>query len=251
MKIEFLHHYHARARGSLRDRLVAYLPRYARAAARLAPLMNLRDTRARARGAVGEARWDFAARRSLPRWRARLVSRHEHEARRSPRRRRTAKSCCSSTPSTRTSSRRTCAPRCACWRPRGYRVHVAAPADGGRPLCCGRTYLAAGMVDEARAEARAHARRRWRRTSRAACRSSGSSRRACSALRDEVPHAAAGRRQRRARGARRSCSRNSSCASAGPGACSCRCASRLRTRAGARPLPPEGVRRDAERRSRR
>jgi Fe-S oxidoreductase len=36
----------------------------------------------------------------------------------------------------------------------GYRVHVARAADGGRPLCCGRTFLAAGMVNEARAEAR-------------------------------------------------------------------------------------------------
>jgi Fe-S oxidoreductase len=36
----------------------------------------------------------------------------------------------------------------------GCRVTVAAPADDGRPLCCGRTYLATGMVDEARAEAR-------------------------------------------------------------------------------------------------
>jgi Fe-S oxidoreductase len=38
----------------------------------------------------------------------------------------------------------------------GYRVVAAVPraADGQRPLCCGRTYLAAGMVDEARAEAR-------------------------------------------------------------------------------------------------
>ncbi|MFC7551653.1 hypothetical protein ACFQU7_04035 [Pseudoroseomonas wenyumeiae] len=35
----------------------------------------------------------------------------------------------------------------------GFRVTPAAAADG-RPLCCGRTYLAAGMVDEARAEAR-------------------------------------------------------------------------------------------------
>jgi FAD/FMN-containing dehydrogenase/Fe-S oxidoreductase len=35
----------------------------------------------------------------------------------------------------------------------GHRVTVARAADG-RPLCCGRTYLAAGMVDEARAEAR-------------------------------------------------------------------------------------------------
>jgi Fe-S oxidoreductase len=34
----------------------------------------------------------------------------------------------------------------------GYSVQVASA--GGRPLCCGRTYLAAGMVEEARAEAR-------------------------------------------------------------------------------------------------
>jgi Fe-S oxidoreductase len=35
----------------------------------------------------------------------------------------------------------------------GHRVLVAHAPDE-RPLCCGRTYLAAGMVDEARAEAR-------------------------------------------------------------------------------------------------
>jgi Fe-S oxidoreductase len=36
----------------------------------------------------------------------------------------------------------------------GYRVHVAAPADGSsRPLCCGRTFLAVGLVEEARREA--------------------------------------------------------------------------------------------------
>ncbi|MCL2427653.1 MAG: FAD-binding protein [Alphaproteobacteria bacterium] len=34
----------------------------------------------------------------------------------------------------------------------GYRVLMPTPR--GRPLCCGRTYLAAGMVDRARAEAR-------------------------------------------------------------------------------------------------
>ncbi|MEM9683805.1 MAG: heterodisulfide reductase-related iron-sulfur binding cluster, partial [Pseudomonadota bacterium] len=36
----------------------------------------------------------------------------------------------------------------------GYHVHTATPADGGRPLCCGRTFLASGMVDEAKREAR-------------------------------------------------------------------------------------------------
>jgi Fe-S oxidoreductase len=35
----------------------------------------------------------------------------------------------------------------------GYAVHVASPPSGERPLCCGRTYLATGMIDEARAEA--------------------------------------------------------------------------------------------------
>jgi Fe-S oxidoreductase len=36
----------------------------------------------------------------------------------------------------------------------GYQVHVARPADGSsRPLCCGRTLLSVGKVDEARKEA--------------------------------------------------------------------------------------------------
>lgn len=34
----------------------------------------------------------------------------------------------------------------------GYRVHFATPADGGRPLCCGRTFLSVGKVAEARRE---------------------------------------------------------------------------------------------------
>src|SRR5690606_19742317 len=36
----------------------------------------------------------------------------------------------------------------------GYHVHVLEPADGGRPICCGRTFLSAGLVEEARAEAK-------------------------------------------------------------------------------------------------
>jgi Fe-S oxidoreductase len=36
----------------------------------------------------------------------------------------------------------------------GYTVHLARPADGGRPLCCGRTFLSAGLVEEARTEQR-------------------------------------------------------------------------------------------------
>src|SRR5262249_44734051 len=36
----------------------------------------------------------------------------------------------------------------------GYRPVHLRPRDAGRPLCCGRTFLAAGLVDRARAEAR-------------------------------------------------------------------------------------------------
>jgi Fe-S oxidoreductase len=39
-------------------------------------------------------------------------------------------------------------------RAAGYRVHVPEAQDGSRPLCCGRTFLATGLVDEAKAEAR-------------------------------------------------------------------------------------------------
>jgi Fe-S oxidoreductase len=39
----------------------------------------------------------------------------------------------------------------------GYRVHLAQPAEdqdgNARPLCCGRTFLASGLVEQARAEA--------------------------------------------------------------------------------------------------
>ena len=34
----------------------------------------------------------------------------------------------------------------------GYRVHMPKPVDLGRPLCCGRTFLSAGLVDQARVE---------------------------------------------------------------------------------------------------
>ena len=36
----------------------------------------------------------------------------------------------------------------------GFCVLPAKPLDEGRPLCCGRTFLSAGLVDEARNEAR-------------------------------------------------------------------------------------------------
>ena len=70
----------------------------------------------------------------------------------------------------------------------GYRVHVAAAARSAtRPLCCGRTFLSVGQVDEARARGRAHA-----GGARALCRARRAgrsvwSRAACLTFRDEMP----------------------------------------------------------------
>jgi FAD/FMN-containing dehydrogenase/Fe-S oxidoreductase len=68
MKIEFLAHYKARHGRTLRDRVFARLPDYAAAASRFAWLMNLRD-RVPGLPWLSEQVLELAARRPLPRWR--------------------------------------------------------------------------------------------------------------------------------------------------------------------------------------
>src|SRR5262249_8988365 len=67
MKIEVLAVANRRRGLSLQDRLVAYLPRYAPYASRLAPLMNARDV-VPGLAALTERLSGFSARRTLPRW---------------------------------------------------------------------------------------------------------------------------------------------------------------------------------------
>ncbi|MBC7779997.1 MAG: FAD-binding oxidoreductase, partial [Proteobacteria bacterium] len=65
MKVEFLHHYRKKHGLALRDKLVAYLPRYAPWAARLSWLMNLRDALPGV-AALSERVTGFSAKRALP-----------------------------------------------------------------------------------------------------------------------------------------------------------------------------------------
>ena len=148
MKIEVLAA-RAKERGySLRDRLVANLPRYAPWGAKFAPLLNLRNR-------VGALRWlsekvaGFSARRDLPVWRRDrfdmpganfgphggpevVLWADSFNAAFEPDILRDALNVLTAA---------------------GYRVHLAAPVDGStRPLCCGRTYLAVGNVEAAKAE---------------------------------------------------------------------------------------------------
>jgi FAD/FMN-containing dehydrogenase/Fe-S oxidoreductase len=152
MKVEFLHHYHAKHGLPLKERLIAYLPRYAPWAARLSPLMNLRD-KIPLLARLSERIAGFSARRSLPVWRKPWAQGGER-----------AKVAdvlgdgrdviLFGDTFNRYFERENLEAADKVLAAGGYRIHKVEPADGGRPLCCGRTFLSAGLVDEARAEAR-------------------------------------------------------------------------------------------------
>jgi len=145
MKIEHLHHYNKKHGLTLKDKLIANLPRYAPIASTFAWAMNLRDTLP-GMAKLSEKITGFSARRTLPRWAAKPFMKK------------------GTTPM---------AGDVVLWadtfnnyfepenlaaakqvlEAAGYKVTMSVP-QGERPLCCGRTYLATGQVDEARAEAR-------------------------------------------------------------------------------------------------
>ncbi len=84
MKIEFLHQHHAQSPRSLKDKLIAQLPNYARTAAAFAPLMNLRN-KIPFIATLMERTLGFSAKRSLPVWQPdhffkRLSSKNAHIA---------------------------------------------------------------------------------------------------------------------------------------------------------------------------
>ena len=141
MKIEFLAQYRGRHRLTLRDRAIAWLPRYALWAARVAPLANLSQQ-------VLAPLLGFARQRRLPAWSSRFFVDRVWPKRGSrevvllvdtfnryfePENARAA---------------------IRVLEAAGFRVHVAQPEFGERPLCCGRTFLSVGLVEEARREAR-------------------------------------------------------------------------------------------------
>jgi len=154
MKLEATAQRKARRGYTLRDRLIASLPELARFAGRLPALANLRN-RSPLLARLGERWLGLSARRALPAWR------HDSFARVAP-----------------TLGLATADGVCAAARgvvlfvdtfngafetenavaavrvlqAAGYAVHV--PASSSEALCCGRTYLAAGMPERAKAKAR-------------------------------------------------------------------------------------------------
>ena len=218
MKVEFLHHYRQRHALPMRERLVAYLPRYAPWAARLSWLMNLRD-RVPGLAALSESLLGFSAKRTLPQWRrdtfdsekyslpfkgslqhplegwrvgVGMGSNHRHpsvphEGEGESSREAVgadARDLNSLSPGELGESMRSgrggrvrvrggptaevvllvdtfnnyfepenARAALAVLQAAGCTVRLPRAADGARPLCCGRTFLSCGLVDEARHEA--------------------------------------------------------------------------------------------------
>ncbi|MGI9504014.1 MAG: FAD-binding and (Fe-S)-binding domain-containing protein, partial [Geminicoccaceae bacterium] len=148
MKIEALHQWRGRHGLDLKGRLIASLPRYASYASRARWLLHARD-QVPGLAALSERILGFSAKRSLPRWHAEPFLPAANGATEGdgkdvmlfadtfttwfePENARAAKRVLEAA---------------------GYHVHHPVTA-GGRVPCCGRTFLAAGMVEEARAEAK-------------------------------------------------------------------------------------------------
>jgi FAD/FMN-containing dehydrogenase/Fe-S oxidoreductase len=126
------------------DRAVAYLPRYA---SKLSRWRALPAALAHAPGAWRE-RVGLAPRRSLPRWQGDWLRTHSDGVASSTR----PVMLFVDTFSNHFDHARAAAAQRVLERA-GYAVRFNT-VTGERPLCCGRTFLAAGLVDEARAEAR-------------------------------------------------------------------------------------------------
>jgi FAD/FMN-containing dehydrogenase/Fe-S oxidoreductase len=147
MKIEVLAARAEKHGLSLRDRLVGYLPRYAGLASRFAPIANLRNSSSLLRS-LFEKIAGISAKRALPAFRRDVFAPDAetfgpadgHEV------------VLFADTFNRAYERENLDDALRVLVEGGYRVHLPRPADRGRPLCCGRTFLSAGLVEQAREE---------------------------------------------------------------------------------------------------
>jgi Fe-S oxidoreductase len=148
MKIEVMAARAARNGLSLRDRLIAYLPHYAPLASRAGPLLNLRN-RVPVLASVTERVAGFSARRKLPKWRRDFFARDGTVGSENGR-----EVVLFADTFNRYFEPDNLNAALAVLAGAGYRVHLPKAQNGSaRPLCCGRTFLTAGLVDQARIEA--------------------------------------------------------------------------------------------------
>jgi len=151
MKVEYLWHRQRRHGLRLQERLVAYLPRMAPFLKPFRWLLSLRE-RFPFLARLGERVTGLSARRRLPSWSGKPFLGPPERSRENPGGQEVVLLVDTFTtwfePETARAALRVL-------ERAGYRVHLPRAAGGHRPLCCGRTFLSAGLVEQAREEARA------------------------------------------------------------------------------------------------
>jgi FAD/FMN-containing dehydrogenase/Fe-S oxidoreductase len=150
MKIEARAAWAKRHGTTLREKLIAYMPRYAGVASRVGGLLSMLE-HTPVLGAATKRALGLATERSLPRFKTSFLGRQTEQK-----------------PLVSNSGRevllfvdtfnnyidtQNALAAQQVLQAAGYTVHLNQ-RPGERPLCCGRTFLSAGMVDEAKAEAR-------------------------------------------------------------------------------------------------
>ena len=150
MKIEARAAWAKRHGTTLREKLIAYMPRYAGVASRVGGLLSMLE-QTPVLGAATKRALGLATERSLPRFKTSFLGRQTEQK-----------------PLVSTSGRevllfvdtfnnyidtQNALAAQQVLQAAGYTVHLNQ-RPGERPLCCGRTFLSAGMVDQAKAEAR-------------------------------------------------------------------------------------------------
>jgi Fe-S oxidoreductase len=138
---------------SLHHRLVGWLPRYAPFAAKHPWLFNLRD-RISIMKRLSETIGKFSAKRSLPKWRADIYrDRSDWAYNAASGGDATREVVLFADTFNRYFERENLDAALRVLTAGGYRVHAVTSQDGdARPLCCGRTFLSVGQIDQARHE---------------------------------------------------------------------------------------------------
>ena len=155
MKIEVQAARAAKFELSLHEKLVGFLPHYAPHAARWHRFFNIRDRSAILRKA-SQAVARFASRRSLPKWRNDIYRDRSDWRYTTAQENATAREIVLFADTfNRYFERENLDDALSVLVAGKYRVYAPQPPDPDeRPLCCGRTFLSVGLVDEARREMR-------------------------------------------------------------------------------------------------
>lgn len=132
---------------SLHDKLVGYLPHYAPYASKVAMLMNLRD-QIPGLAQLLERTTGFTAKRKLPKWHNKAFKDDEIEINDSP------QAVLFADTFNRYFEPENLRATLNILKAGNVAFDIARPVKGERPLCCGRTLLSVGRIDEARIEAK-------------------------------------------------------------------------------------------------